>query len=827
MKSTAPNSQRPRATAPRRTARRCGWPGGHPRWRLVALVALLASLAAARPATAQDNADLVDRPISSVDVAGLSRVDEAGLRTNLRAAPGQPFDPATIRQDVNTLYRLGQFKTVTAEATLQADGTVAVRYVVQEQSLISAVQVVGNKVVTDQSLRAVIPLFANAPRDDFLVEQSIRDIKNLYRQKGFYLVEVQVDESRLQDSGILIFKIIEGPRVRVKEVAFEGNTSFDSRKLATQVKTKPYIFLFRKGQIDEDQLIDDVASLNKFYRDRGFVDVRVDRRIDLSQDSKEAKITFLIAEGRQYRVRRIEIFGFVAGAGERPLRVFAPEQLRAMLEVQPGDVYSQDLVSKSIKVIEDSYGLLGYLETKAEETSVRVGEVPEVDLLVEVREGRFTKTGLVRIQGNFLTKDSVIRRDLRFQPGRPLDAREIVDGEERLKATRLFGEPVRIAVQEPSADDASEAAAEGDDVDTRDIVVEVKERNTGSLNFGLAVGSDSGLFGEVTLRQDNFDIADPPENMSEFFAGRSFRGAGQRFQLSIAPGIDISTFSVSLADPRLFDSDLGANISSFYRFRNFDFYTENRFQADLSFALRLGDIWTATLGLRGANVKLTNIADGSPVVTYEDQGPSWLSAVSLRLQRTDIDRPLRPSQGSILGLYFEQTGALGGDYTYPMARADGTLFFPIDEDFLGRKSVLRLKGDFGYIFNDSAPLYEKFYLGGRSFRGFDYRTISPKGINALGQLTEDPVGGNWLAFVGAQYEFPLIGDFINGVLFTDTGTVTDDISFSPWRVSVGFGLRLYVPQFGPVPIAVDFGFPIVQEAGDQDQLVSFSAELPF
>lgn len=807
---------------------------------IVALVGLV--LATARPIAAapQDNADLVDRPIARVDVVGLARVQETGLRTNLRAAPGQPFDPVTIRDDVNTLYRLGQFKTVAAEAQLQPDGTVVVIYKVQEQALISAVQVVGNKQVSDQQLRAVIPLFANAPRDDFLVEQSIRDIKSLYREKGYYLVEVKVDESRLQDSGILIFKIVEGPRVRVKEVAFEGNDAFPGPELATQVRTKPYFFLFRKGQIDEDQLIDDVAAIDRFYRDRGFVDVRVDRRIDLSPDSKEAKVTFVVAEGRQYRVRRIEIFGLGGGVGERPLRVFAPEQLRAMLAIQPGDVYSQDLVKKSVKVVEDSYGIMGYLDTRVDETSVRVGEAPEVDLLIQVREGQFSRTGLVRIQGNFLTKDNVIRRDLRFQPGRPLDAREIVDGEERLRGTRLFGDPVRIAAQDPEpedggeslfdpdvADPAAAAAAEADEGEVRDVLVEVKERNTGSLNFGLAVGTDSGLFGEITLRQDNFDIGDPPENLSEFVGGRSFRGAGQRFQLSVAPGIDISTFSVSLGDPRLFDSDLGGALSSFYRFRNFDFYLEERFNASMAFSLRLGDIWTASLGLRGDNVRLTQIEDGSPVVTYEDQGPSWLSGVSLRLQRIDVDKPLRPSRGSIVDLFVEQTGALGGDYTYTTVRAESTLFFLVNEDFLGRKSVLRLKGQLGYIFSDDAPLYEKFYLGGRSFRGFDFRTISPKGINAFGQVTDDPVGGNWMAFAGAQYEFPMIGDFINGVLFVDSGTVTDDVTFDPWRLSVGVGLRLYIPQFGPVPIAVDFGFPIVQEQGDEEQLVSFSAELPF
>ena len=123
--------------------------------------------------------------------------------------------------------------------------------------------------------------------------------------------------------------------------------------------------------------------------------------------------------------------------------------------------------------------------------------------------------------------------------------------------------------------------------------------------------------------------------------------------------------------------------------------------------------------------------------------------------------------------------------------------------------------------------YEKFYLGGRSFRGFEFRTISPKGYDLAGNLTGDPVGGNWLLFLGAQYEMPLIGESLSGVVFVDSGTVTNPVGFHDYRVSAGVGLRIYIKQFGPVPIAFDVGFPIVKQDGDEEQVFSFSAELPF
>ena len=132
-----------------------------------------------------------------------------------------------------------------------------------------------------------------------------------------------------------------------------------------------------------------------------------------------------------------------------------------------------------------------------------------------------------------------------------------------------------------------------------------------------------------------------------------------------------------------------------------------------------------------------------------------------------------------------------------------------------------------YIFGGDAPVYNRFYLGGRSFRGFDFREVSPKGISLFGTQTDDPVGGDWLFFAGAQYEFPLIQEMLTGVVFLDTGTVINDPGFDDYRASVGAGIRIYIPQFGPVPLAFDFGFPIQKEDSDDTQVFSFSAELPF
>jgi outer membrane protein insertion porin family len=159
-----------------------------------------------------------------------------------------------------------------------------------------------------------------------------------------------------------------------------------------------------------------------------------------------------------------------------------------------------------------------------------------------------------------------------------------------------------------------------------------------------------------------------------------------------------------------------------------------------------------------------------------------------------------------------------------------TSFFTIDEDYLGRRSVLRVSSDIGYIFGGDAPVYERYYLGGRSFRGFEFRTISPKASGSIGAPDtpiNEPVGGDFLFFLGLQYEVPLYDQFLAGVVFIDSGTVDDTVSLDEYRVSVGFGFRLFLDALGPAPLAFDLGFPILKEDEDLTQLISFSAELPF
>ena len=796
---------------------------------VVALVAFLLPLTTAPqvawaaeriPLQDIDDDTFADRPIAEVSIEGIKRVNERLIRNNLRTAAGQPFDAQGLRDDVTTLYRLGQFETVNADAELLPDGSVKITYRVTEQALIRDIQTVGNSKVSDQELRKVIPLYPGGPRDDFLVEQSLLRIKSLYQEKGYYLAEVTIDESRLKDAGLLIFKIVEGPRVRIKEIEFIGNNSFPANELGSKIKTKPAIPLFRKGELDTDQLIDDTATIDSFYRDRGFIDVRVDHRVLLSPNSKDAKVVFIIDEGRIYRLRSLQIQG-VGTSPDSPLEVFTDKQIVALSRIRPGDVVTKPAIERTTETIRNAYLEMGYLDVRVDTRTVRISDEPEVDLLVVINEGSTFQAGLVLIQGNFITKDKVIRRQVRVLPGRPLNGANLEIAEQRLKNTQLFND-VRITIQQPNEDEP----------DIRDVIVEIKEKNTGSFNFGAGFGSDAGIFGEFSMKQGNFDIADFPMSVDELISGRAWRGAGQIFDLTIAPGNEIQMYSINITEPHLFESDVSGRAGFFYRRRVYFQYDEDRLSSSFTLGQRLGDIWVGSISTTLQRVELRNFDASTPLAVVADAGPDLFTSLGVSLQRSTINNMYRPSQGSVFNVGLQKFFSITGDVDFWEVNAGLTSFLTIYEDFLGRKQVLRLKTNFGYIFAGNAPTYERFFLGGRTMRGFQFRTVSPKSSKTLGNPTgingtPEPIGGTWEFFAGAQYELPVFDEFVALVAFMDSGTVTDTPGFNDYRLSLGVGIRLYIPQLGPAPLAFDFGFPLLYEADDELEMFSFTAALPF
>ncbi|MBL0927957.1 MAG: BamA/TamA family outer membrane protein [Phycisphaerales bacterium] len=783
------------------------------------------------------------RPIAQIRFEGLKRVSETFVRNQVRSAEGRPLEWAVVREDLRRLERLGEFRSIRADLDVQADRSVVVVYTVVEAPIIKDIQIVGNREVTDEDVanvvNLVVGLISGVPVDDFRIGQAKRAIEELYRSRGYYAARVEVDESELEAQGNVLFRIREGERIRVTDIRLEGNRSVDETALRRELNTKLW-GLFNKGAVDDQVLDRDVRQLITAYRDRGFLDVRVSRRIQPSLDGKEAIVVFLIDEGPLYVLRDLAIVVETGRAGARDPAaaegpgleavaaagtVFSVEQVSGLMTLKRGGVFGARPLRESLEAVRDAYLKMGYVDVRVNSEELRDTSRPEVDLKVLITEGRRYRAGVVVTRGNDITQSKVVRREIDLQPGVWLDGTQIKESEERLTDTGLFernpavGKPPKLTIQ------PEDPANPGH----RDVLAEVTETNTGKLGFGVGASSDAGLFGVITLEQNNFDIADTPDSFDEFVRGRAFRGAGQRLEVSAQPGIDQSSYSVQFTEPSLFETPYSLGSGAYFTDFKYNEFKEQRLGGNLRVARRFGTQWTGGVKLRAEHINLSDISRRSAVDIFDVQGGNNLTSVGADLQRTTLDKRLRPSQGSLTSLAVEQVGALGGDFSFTKLAASHTSYFTVFEDALGRKSTISFTGRLGLIpQKNEAPVFERYYMGGRSFRGFDFRGIGPVGVRRdTGLPGNDKVGGRWSVFLGSQFEQPLIESIISVVFFVDSGTLRNDIGLGEYRVSVGTGLRLYLPQLGQAPFAFDFAVPVKRQSTDDRQLFSFSVEIPF
>lgn len=746
---------------------------------------------------------------------GLAEKDEQLARNQLRLREGIAFSSRLVTEDISRLNRLGQFKSIESRVQQLGDGSVELVYFMTPQPTVTAVQTVGNRAFSDEELGGDIQVFVGTPVDGEALGRACRKIEERYRLKGYYNALCAVDQAELDANGIVLFKIREGDKTAITDIRFEGLKNYTPRQVRTAVKTTEAAWLrfIDRGEIDNDKLDDDVANIIEFYKDRGYIDVRADRVVTPSPDGKEAIVTFVVDEGRLYTLRNLSLEFDKDGDP-----VFSAEQLQGLMLIKPGDQYSEKKLRDSIKAIEDAYGTLGYVDRRVRRQDLRDGEKPLVDIKLIVAPGRRFRTGLIDIQGNDGTNDNVIRRVTTLRQDRPLDMLELEETKRRIADTRLFS---------PNSVKTNILPERDDEPGYRDVLIEVGETNTGSFNFGAGVTSDAGLVGQISVSQKNFDITDVPDSFGELFTGESFHGGGQTLALNVLPGTRSQFYSISLTDPYVFDSDYTASGEVFFRNRQFTGYDEQRYGAKLALGRRFGSQWTLSVPVRGERVELSGIDADSPTEFFKSSAPADLGSIGIALVRSSVDSFAFPSKGSKVELSAER---VFGDFNFTKLNAQYTRYFKLDEDVLGAKTTLKLTGRVAYIPEGSGetPFYERYYLGGETFRGFGFRGVAPGGIrNDNGQQSDLTVGGTFLTFLGAEVRRPILTDVLSVVGFVDSGSVSDQVGLTPFRLSVGMGLRIFVQQLSPAPLAFDFGFPVIKESTDRTRVFTFSIDVPF
>ncbi|RMF80728.1 MAG: hypothetical protein D6744_07925, partial [Planctomycetota bacterium] len=401
----------------------------------------------------------------------------------------------------------------------------------------------------------------------------------------------------------------------------------------------------------------------------------------------------------------------------------------------------------------------------------------------------------------------VIRRELRFYPGEDFNRIKTREAERRLLETGLFSSATITPL--PPVDGEREA------------LVEVEEAQTVDFLVGVGVSTDSGVLGTLTINNRNFDLFDWPRTWGELFRGRAFRGDGQRLLFRAEPGTEVSRFRIAFTEPYFLDRPIRFDTSLYLFQRGRDAYDEERlgFNVSVSKRFETGVLagWAVEGALRFENVSVDNLRYLAANDIRRAKGDTFLTSIKGTLVRDTTDSRLVPSRGYRFSVGWEQIGALGGDEDFGRAAVSLAWFKTVRTDLLDRKSILGVRGDVGFIAGD-APVFERFYGGGfGSIRGFDFRGVSPRA-----GLFEDRVGGDFIVLVGAEYSVPLYADNVRGVAFIDMGTVEEDFEITTWRASVGFGLRINLNFFGPVPFVLDFGWPIAQDDDDDTRVFNFS-----
>ena len=736
-------------------------------------------------------------PVGEVLVSGNKLMGEEFILGQLRTRVGQPYNERTVQEDVRNLLRLGRFDNVIATRQV-ADGKVIVTFAVVEKPEVQSVEFVGNKAYADKELWTELDFAAGDALDRYRVNQGRAAIERLYKQAGYNYVAVDVDEQVLRDQWRVVYRIVEGPQVRVRKIRFEGNRAFSRQRLQKYVRTKTWAWVFRSGRYDAEQVQRDADDLRNFYRKAAYLDAQVTPRLEFRPNRTDLDVTFLISEGPRYLVR---VFHFEGNS------VFNDDELLAMMNLCVGQPYVHDVAAADVKRITQRYGELGYIYARVEPDFVYGAGEDAVDVRFRLSEGDLYRVGRIVVRGNERTQDRVIRRELRVYPGQPYDLSSMERAEQRLYETRLFSDAkIKPLGEEPGL---------------RDALVDITETETSTLLFGVAVGSDNGVMGNVAIENRNFDLFDWPRSFGELFGGRAFKGAGQTMRLQFEPGTEVTRGRIDFREPYLLDRPISLGVSGYVFQRGRPEFAEERGGGMVSFGRRfqsgfLKD-WIGEIALRAELIDIGGTDLWTAREILEDVGTSTMTSAKVSLVRDRTDSFFRPSRGDRFSVSLEQAGALGGDYSFSKLSLGYWWHRTLRTDVFERKSILSVRGKGGYIFGD-VPVFERFFGGGiGSIRGFEFRGASPRA-----GLADDRIGGRFLVLSGAEYSFPVYGKNLRGLLFTDMGTVEEDFGLTEWRVSVGFGVRILVRYFGPIPLSFDFGFPISKGAADDEQVFSFT-----
>ena len=669
---------------------------------------------------------------------------------------------------------------------------------------VKSIDFVGNRKYKDKVLRQRLGLKIGDYLDAVLAELGRRTIGEIYRKIGFAFVQVTLDKKKLSEDKV-IYTIDEGPRVKIEKVLFSGNDTIKTGTLKKAIKTKRKKWFYWPFYYTKEIVAEDIESLENLYYERGFLDSFITKKEEFTDDKSKVRVTFIIDEGPLYHVNKIVFEGN---------EFFAEQRLRTRLQLEPGQVYIKRQAELDVKRVRKLYNEYGFVDTEVQQLLQFVQDANAVDVEFEIAEGRQFRIGRIDITGNEFTQDKTVRQVLNeydFSPGQLYNADMAPKQgggmlEEYVKR-RVLAEQVVIRPVEPGS-----AAA-----DQKDVRVDITEGQTGMIGPSVGVSSDAGISGILTFRQLNFDVTDWPESLKEFITMEAFKGAGQSLEITLAPGTEVSVYSVAFSDPYWRDKPTTFKLSGSKYRRLWSSHDEDRLRSFIEFEQRRKEHWRRSLSFRAESIDVGSIDIDAPKEIRAVKGDNSLVGIRAGVGRDLTDNFISPTRGYTFNVGYEQ---LAGDHSFGIPAGTYVWYKTLYEDLQERNTVLatrlRLATTLG-----NAPPFEKFYAGGsRTIRGFEYRGVSTRGLqmNVPNPQRKDPIGSDWIFLANSQITVPLIGDNFAALFFIDSGAIDS----GPYRASVGAGIQIMIPWMGTVPMRFELATPLKRDDDDEIQAFSFS-----
>lgn len=763
-------------------------------FKLVAALLILAPFSAPASLSA---AQVAEALVASVSVSGNKTVSEAQVLAVTSLRPGDPLLPSVVSEDIKRIWKMGLFSNVQADVESTTAGA-RVTYEVSERPVIKEIQFFGNKAFGDSELKDKSGLKEAQVYDQKAVAEAVDKIVHFYKERDFYAASVKTELKKSAEAGkaILRFQVSEGFKMKIKKIAVTGNKVFTESKIRGEMAdTKEAGWFFNMGgSYDREKLETDLKRVLLAYNREGYLKAKVEgytleefpdharevaeKATHFDEEKKQIEIIFHVDEGAKYKLESLKVTGNV---------LYGTDEILAGVESKPGTVFNQERWERDLASIRSLYAQKGYIYANPNPSLDFDDARGQVKVTLAVSEGSVAYIEQIKIRGNEITKDKVIRRELLIREGEAFDTAKIAKSREKVYNLGFF-ENVAIDT-EP-----------GTEMDKQVLVFDVApERKTGTLSLGAGYSSVEGLVGYLQVSQNNLF------------------GNGQSVSAQWEAGNYKNSYSLSFTEPWLLDTPTSFGIDLFNRNLSTGYNSQGYNLNSVGGALRLGrvidPVWKAFLTYRYETDDYQNIVPSLQSIIA--QGINNVSSITPSLVRDTRDNIFDASRGTYNVWSIQLAGGyLGGDNNFIKPVYDSSAFFttpPVLGQTWLKNFILGLHGRVGFARgfdagrgNTDVPPAERFFMGGTdTVRGYFDRSL---GASIRG-------GGRFLLLSNVEYGFRPVPP-LKLRAFYDSGNTWDDFSQVNWDYpslylypAAGFGFLFTIPG-SVIQIRLDWGYAL-------------------